>query len=48
MRRANGEGTTFYDESRKRYVWRGFYVAPNGEKRESHFRQPTERSCQDE
>ena len=42
MRRANGEGTTFYDESRKRYVWRGLYVAPNGEKKRKSF-QATDR-----
>lgn len=42
MRRANGEGTTFYDGNRKRYVWRGFYVAPNGEKKRKSF-QATDR-----
>lgn len=42
MRRANGEGTTFYDKKRKRYVWRGFYIAPNGAKKRKSF-QTTDR-----
>ncbi len=33
MRNINGAGTTYYDHKRKKFIWRGFYYAPNGEKK---------------
>lgn len=33
MRNINGAGTIYYDQKRKKFIWRGFYYAPNGEKK---------------
>ena len=33
MRNIKGAGTTYYDQKRKKFIWRGFYFAPNGEKK---------------
>lgn len=30
MRNANGEGTVLYSKDRKKFIWRGFFVAPDG------------------
>lgn len=33
MRNVNGAGTIYFDQKRKKFIWRGFYFAPNGEKK---------------
>lgn len=30
MRHANGEGTTFFSKDRKKFIWRGFCIGPDG------------------
>lgn len=30
MRHANGEGTTFFSKDRKKFIWRGFCITPDG------------------